>query len=200
MKYPKGSKKVIRSTTSNEKIATYGNRGMDLEKEINETNQYYLEKDIAVIYKKPTPIKVVKMANTKTQQGIIKEAFFEMPSTTDYNGIYKLKYIDFEAKETLSETSFPLNNIHQHQIDHIRRIHHHGGICFLIVRFKKLNLTYLLFAKDFLHFIDENKRKSIPLEYFKIKGHLIKDKFLPRVDYLSIIDQEGCNYDAVEND
>ena len=186
MKYPMGSKKIMNSTT---KVVTYGNRGMDLEKEINETNQYYLEKDIAVIYKKPTPIKVVKMANSKSNQGIIKEAFFEMPSTTDYNGIYKLKYIDFEAKETLNETSFPLNNIHHHQIEHIRRIDHHGGICFLIVRFKKINLTYLLLARDFLDFVDENTRKSIPLEYFKIKGYLIKDNFLPRVDYLSVIDQ-----------
>ena len=38
------------------KQVTYSNRGMDLENLINETNEYYLEKDQALIYKKPTPI------------------------------------------------------------------------------------------------------------------------------------------------
>ena len=73
---------------------------MTLESEINDSNKYYLEKDIAVIYKKPTPIKVVKQVNEK-----ITDAYFEKPSTTDYSGLYKGKYIDFEAKETKNKTS-----------------------------------------------------------------------------------------------
>ena len=43
---------------------SYANRGMDLENLLNETNQYYLEKDIAVIYKKPTPIGINKVRYT----------------------------------------------------------------------------------------------------------------------------------------
>ena len=89
------------------KYKTYANRGMTLESELNSTNTYYLENNIAVIYKKPTPIKVLKQINGKVIKG-----YFEKPSTTDYNGLYKGKYIDFEAKETKSKTSFPLNNIH----------------------------------------------------------------------------------------
>ena len=34
----------------------YANRGMQLENDINETNLYYKNFDIALIYKKPTPI------------------------------------------------------------------------------------------------------------------------------------------------
>lgn len=37
----------------------YGNRGMTLEQEINDSNQYYLEREIAVIHKKPIPIQIV---------------------------------------------------------------------------------------------------------------------------------------------
>ena len=59
---------------------------MTLEHEINDTNKYYLENDIAVIYKKPTPVKVLKRVNEK-----IVKAYFEKPSTTDYNGLYNVK-------------------------------------------------------------------------------------------------------------
>ena len=43
MKYPNGLNKEYK------KITKTGNRGMNLENEINETNKYYLNNDIAVI-------------------------------------------------------------------------------------------------------------------------------------------------------
>ncbi len=188
MNYPGGIKH--NKTISNNNI-NYANRGMNLEDEINITNKYYRDMDKAIIYKKPTPIKVIKANFVSRQNVTITEAYFDMPSTTDYNGIYKGKYIDFEAKETTSNTSFPLSNIHTHQLLHLRRIYNHGGISFIIVRFTHLNETYLLFEKDLNMFIEKEKRKSIPLSYFKEKGYLIKDKFNPRVDYLEIIDNIG---------
>ena len=182
MNYPNGIKKDKR-----DKYVDYGNRGMDLESDLNITNEYYRNLDKAYVYKKPTPIKIVNVDYQSRQLATIKEAYFVEPSTTDYNGIYNGKYIDFEAKETKSKTSFSLNNIHSHQIKHIRNIYNHNGIVFLIVRFTNLGLTFLLMAKDFLDFIDNNERKYIPLSYFKEKGYLIKDKLQPRVDYLEII-------------
>ena len=181
IKYPDG---IIKSDAK--RIKVFGNRGMSLEEDLNLTNNYYLEKDIAIVYKKPTPIQVVEQKNEK-----IVKAFFKEPSTTDYNGIYKGKYIDFEAKETTSKTSFPLSNIHNHQIKHIRNILNHKGICFLIVRFTILNKTFLLFGEDFIKFIDKETRKSIPLSYFLDKGHEIEIKLNPRVDYIKLIDKYG---------
>ena len=69
----------------------------------------------------------------------ITEAYYRTPSTTDFNGIYKGYYIDFDAKETNSKTSFPLSNIHHHQIEHLKDVHQHGGIAFLIVQWKQYN-------------------------------------------------------------
>ena len=178
IKYPN---KIIKKNG----FKNYANIGMTLEAELNDSNKYYLENDIAVVYKKPTPVKVVKQVNEK-----IVSAYFEKPSTTDYNGLYEGKYIDFEAKETKSP-SFPLNNIHPHQIKHLENVLKHGGICFLIVRFTKINETYLLFAKDFIFFIENESRKSIPLSYFKEKGYLIKDKLMPKVDYIEIVNKYG---------
>ena len=182
MNYP-NKKKII-----NENYIYYGKRGMNLEDDINSSNKYYLDNDIAVIYKKPTPIKVVKVDYNKRINTKITEAYYEIPSTTDYNGIYKGKYIDFEAKETKNKTAFPLANIHSHQIKHIKNIYNHQGIVFLIVRFIHYNETYLLLGKDFLEFIEKESRKSIPYAFFQKKGYLIKDGYRPRIDYLKIVD------------
>jgi len=181
MKYPNGIKL---STTKN---ITYDNRGMNLEGDINLTNKYYIDNNIAFIYKKPTPIQVTRVDYSRNN-AVIKEAYFKEPSTTDYNGLYKGKYIDFEAKETDSLTSFPLSNIHKHQIEHIKNIVNNQGIGFLIIRFNKLNKTFLLLGSDLISFIANNTRKSIPLEYFNNNAYLIEERYIPRVDYLKIID------------
>lgn len=169
----------------------HNNRGMSLENDINISNQYYIDTKQAFIYKKPTPIKIVKVNYpskvNKTGKITIKEAYFESPSTTDYNGLYQGKYIDFEAKETNNKNYFPLENIHPHQMNHLRNIMNNGGIGFLIIRFIEYNKTFLLFAKDFFSYIDHNTRKSIPYEYFLEKGHEIFEKYAPRLDYLKII-------------
>ena len=184
MNYPNGIKK--KQTTH---YTNYGNRGMNLENDLNITNEYYRNMDKAYVYKKPTPVKIVKVDYQSRNLATINEAYFVEPSTTDYNGIYKGKYIDFEAKETKSKTSFALDNIHPHQIKHLRNIMRHNGIAFLIVRFTNLDDTYLLMAKEFFDFIDNSSRKSIPLSYFQEKAYLIKNKLQPRVDYLEIIDE-----------
>ena len=183
MRYPSGVKKTQK------KEVNYANRGMTLEDDLNQTNNYYLINDIAIVHKKPTPITINKVDYKNRHDAIIKEARFIIPSTTDYNGIYKGKYIDFEAKETKSKTSFPLNNFHEHQINHLRSVLRHNGIAFIIVRFTSLNETYYLDAKDLVSFIDNNNRKSIPYYYFKECGHLIIDRYNPRVDYISIVDK-----------
>lgn len=191
MNYPNNIK---RQNVIEKKDIVYGNRGMNLESEINLTNEYYIDIDKAYIYKKPVPIKVTDV-DYKSKGKLIRKAYFESPSTTDYNGIYKGRYIDFEAKETNSKTSFPLSNIHEHQIRHIRNIYRHNGICFIIVRFNKLDETYLLMSKDFINYIDNVDRKSISIDYFKEFGYLLKPKYQPRIDYLEIIDSMEVDYE-----
>ena len=188
MNYPNGIKKKTSIHNTINTNINYGNRGMALEGELNLTNEYYRETDIAYIYKKPTPIKITKVDYPSRDKAVIKEAFFTIPSTTDYNGIYKGKYIDFEAKETTSKTAFALQNIHPHQIKHIENIYNQKGIVFLIIRFTTLNETYLLCAKDFLDFINKEKRKSIPIHFFRENAYIIKDGYKPRIDYLKIVD------------
>lgn len=191
MNYPGGIKK--RQNTFEKSFVDYANRGMKLEDDLNITNKYYRDIDKAIIYKKPTPIKITKVNYLSRSNVTIKEAFFDTPSTTDYNGIYKGKYIDFEAKETTSKTAFPLSNIHLHQLKHLESIEKHGGIAFIIVKFTHLNKIFLLFEKDIKIFLENTDRKSIPISYFESNGYLIKEKFNPRIDYLEILDNIGGN-------
>ena len=191
MRFPKG---IIQS---NNKNIDYKHRGMGLEDDLNITNQYYADNNIAFIYKKPTPIQVTKVEYLNNKK-LIKEAYFKEPSTTDYNGLYKGRYVDFEAKETTSLTSFPLSNIHNHQIKHINNIIDNGGIAFLIVRFNGLDKTYLLFGNDLISYINVSCKKSIPVSYFEEKAYLINEKFIPRIDYLEILNKYGGNNEEEE--
>ena len=172
--------------------STYANRGMGLENDINITNKYYVDYDIALIYKKPTPIRITK-TDYKTMR--ITDGFFETQSTLDYNGIYKGYYIEFDAKESKSTTSYSINNIHKHQLEHIKRVIKHNGIVFLIVRFTTLNRDYIIKGEDLIDFINNNQRKSIPLSYFEEKCYKLDIKYAPRLDYIKIVDiliKEKC--------
>lgn len=169
---------------------TYSNRGMSLEEDLNETNKYYLEHQLAVIHKKPTPVQIVNVDYPRRSAAVIKEAYFKQSSTTDYNGIYRGKYIDFEAKETKNKTSFPLQNFHAHQIEHMQSVVKQGGVCFVIL--SAFNEFYYLKAEALFTFWQRQQnggRKSITMEEINNEAHKIPIGFQARIDYLKIIDK-----------
>nr|WP_132743571.1 Holliday junction resolvase RecU [Scopulibacillus darangshiensis] len=173
-----------------QKSVTYGNRGMTLEEDINISNQYYLTNDIAVIHKKPTPVQIVNVDYPKRSAAKITEAYFKKASTTDYNGLYKGKYIDFEAKETRHRSSLPLKNFHGHQVAHMKNVQKHSGICFIIVKFSSDGDIFLLDAGILVEYWDlqhQGGRKSIPKAEVVRRGHSIPSGYLPRIDYLKVL-------------
>ncbi|HAX73405.1 MAG TPA: Holliday junction resolvase RecU [Firmicutes bacterium] len=188
MNYPH-KKKLVSPTTSS---TNFGKRGMSFEDDLQRSNDFYLANGIAVIHKKPTPVQIVKVHYPKRAAAVITEAYFRTPSTTDFNGIYKGKYIDFEAKETSNVTIFPLQNLHSHQVEHMKQVANQGGIVFLLVNFSKFNEIYLLPSEKLIDFWQQYKvgtRKSIKLEEFKTFGTLIKQGAYPRIDYLKVVDE-----------
>ena len=167
MKYPNGqeykpnSKKERQSHKSKAEISlSSANRGMDLEHEINLSNDYYRDHDICLI------------------------------TTTDYNGVYKSRYIDFEAKNTKNRTSFPLSNITKHQIEHLKRVLFHGGIAFFIINFESLGKIYLLDASYVIEFYEHGERKSIPYDCFVTNGIEIEQGYNPRINYIEAIEKK----------
>ena len=181
MKYPNSGKVYVKPNVS------ASNRGMSLEEVINRTNQYYLSEDIAVIHKKPTPITIVKVDYPKRSAAKITEAYFKLPSTTDYNGIFKGRYIDFEAKECESNTSFPFSSIHAHQIEHLRSVLKQGAIAFIILRMVNYDKDFLIKADDFIAFYDRKERKSLPYSWIEEHGFVIGKSYIKPCDYLSIV-------------
>ena len=147
--------------------STYKNRGMFLENILNDSNKYYNNIEKCLIYKKPTPIKVLNVSYPTNNSHLINKAVYSNISTLDYNGIYKEKYIEFDAKECHSKASFPLSNVKEHQRLHIRRVIKQKGIVFLIIFMN--NEFYLFKGEDLIDFIDNNERKSIEYNYIKEK-------------------------------
>lgn len=163
-------------------------RGLSFEEDINQSNTIFLDRDLAVIHKKPTPITIVKVDYPSRQKAKITEAYFKIPSTTDYNGVYRGRAIDFEAKETASKTSFSLSNLHPHQIKHMQKVSAHGGISFLLIRFSSLNETYYISIDKLTEFTNNQERRSLPYAWIKENGFLIPYNYLIPVNYLTVLD------------
>jgi len=179
------SKQKKVSPLKGRRIYSAANRGQSFEDDINETNEYYREKDLAIVYKRPTPINIVKV--DYSQGAIITKAYFEMQSTTDYNGVIQGKYVDFEAKSTHSKTSLPLNNIAKQQITHLEAVIRNGGIAFFLIELTLLSEVYLLPAKYVCDFYRQKPRKSIPFSEIKKNGYAVKEGYRPRIDYLPVV-------------
>lgn len=196
IRYPNG--KLYQPTTTEtpqqsrkkEKDVSFSNRGKTLEDELDETNLYYLTHQLAVIHKKPVPIQIVKVEYPSRSAAVIREAYFRTASTTDYNGVWNGYYVDFEAKETDSKTSFPLKNIHEHQVTHMKNVTSQKGIAFTIVRFSRLN-RYFVVPFDVMYAawqaMEKGDRKSIPLEIFETSTYEITPNYNPRIDYLDAV-------------
>ena len=166
--------------------SSYGNRGMFLENIINDSNTYYNSIDKCLIFKKPTPIKVLNVTYPTDKSHLIDKAVYSSISTLDYNGIYREKYIEFDAKECHSKTSFPLSNIKEHQLEHIKKVILQKGIVFIIIFIN--NEFYLLKGDTIIDFIKNNDRKSIEYEYIKNNGYKINESYTPRLKYLDAVD------------
>lgn len=179
------------SRVNTQKVSdNHADRGFSLEDDLNASNEYYRSRKMALIYKKPTPVQVVHVDYPRRGRAKITEAYYRTPSTTDYNGLYKGHYIDFEAKQTLHQTSFPKYLIQPHQIEHLKAVAEQGGIGFFIIRFTKLKTTYLADAMELIHAMEQTEAKSVPKAWFDAHGIVCREGLYPRISYLEAVDQK----------
>ena len=142
---------------------TRGLRGSALEDIINRSNDSYREKKLALIQKVPTPITPISIDKESRH---ITLAYFDQKSTVDYIGAVQGIPVCFDAKECAVET-FPLHNIHPHQIAFMREFEEQGGISFIILSYTVKNEIYYLPFDEILRFwtrMEDGGRKSFTYE------------------------------------
>ena len=140
-----------------------GLRGSTLEEFLNRTNEKYLEQGLALIQKIPTPITPVKIDKEHRH---ITLAYFDQRSTVDYIGAVQGIPVCFDAKECHADT-FPLQNLHEHQVEFMREFEKQDGIAFLIIYYSARNELYYMPFEEINKFwkrAQEGGRKSVRYE------------------------------------
>lgn len=155
-----------------------GLRGSTLEEFVNLTIEKYVEHELALIQKIPTPITPINIDQEKRH---ITLAYFDQKSTVDYIGVVQGIPVCFDAKECTA-TTFPLQNIHEHQVQFMERFEKQGGIAFMLIYFvKEESYYYLRFEKlmEFWRRMEAGGRKSFRMDeleeefFFKRNGNLL---------------------------
>ena len=151
-----------------------GLRGSVLEEMVNFTNRKYREKNLALIQKVPTPITPVKFDKDSRH---ITLAYFEKKSTVDYIGVIQGYPVCFDAKECAAD-SFPLQNLHEHQVDFMTAFERQKGISFLLIYFTHRQSCYYLRYSEMMRYwkrMQEGgpkhfKYEELDEDYF-VRGH-----------------------------
>ncbi len=136
-----------------------GLRGSTLEEMVNRSNEQYASKKLALIQKIPTPITPIRIDKEHRH---ITLAYFDQRSTVDYIGAVQGIPVCFDAKECRTST-FPLANIHPHQVQFMEGFEQQGGISFLLIFFSSTDqFYYLRFCKlkEFWDRREKGGRKS----------------------------------------
>ena len=142
---------------------TRGLRGSILEEMIGHVIEDYRKNGLALIQKVPTPITPIDI-DKKTRH--ITLAYFDQKSTVDYIGVVQSIPVCFDAKECAKST-FPLTNIHDHQIEFMADFEKQGGISFLIIYFSTTGEFYYMRFEEMMNFVNRAKnggRKSFTLD------------------------------------
>ena len=140
-----------------------GLRGSALEELINRTNETYSGNQLALIQKIPTPITPINIDKASRH---ITLAYFDQKSTVDYIGAVQGIPVCFDAKECHTDT-FPLQNIHEHQVDFMERFEQQQGVAFFLIYYTKRDRFYYLSLRELLIFwerMHSGGRKSFRIE------------------------------------
>lgn len=140
-----------------------GLRGSVLEEALNITNEKYRMEKLALVQKIPTPITPMEIDKEKHH---ITLAYFDQKSTVDYVGNVQGIPICFDAKECATDT-FPIQNIHEHQMTFMQEFEEQQGISFFIIYFSKADEYYYVPYQDVVVFWNRAKeggRKSFRRE------------------------------------
>ena len=165
-----------------------GLRGSDLEELINLTIERFdgpPRRRLSI-----TPIEIDKSTRHITL------AYFDQKSTVDYLGVVQGIPVCFDAKECASDT-FPLANLHAHQVAFMTEFEKQEGIAFLLIAFTNRREYYYMPYREMMEFwerMERGGRKSFSI------AELDPRYFLDAGQGLSLPILEGLQMDLDERD
>ncbi len=164
-----------------------GLRGSALEDLINYSNELYENDELLLIQKVPTPITPI---NIDKETRHITLAYFDQKSTVDYIGAVQGIPVCFDAKECHTKT-FPLQNIHAHQVEFMNKFEKQGGIAFFLIHFTAEDIFYYLPVSELNEYWERSLkggRKSFRFEELNEEYFFHSEKngtFLPYLEMIS---------------
>lgn len=177
-------------------MATWNSRGLrgsTLEDLINITIDYYREHKLALIQKIPTPITPITIDKATRH---ITLAYFDQKSTIDYMGAVQGIPVCFDAKECAEDT-FPLQNVHDHQMVFMEDFEKQDGIAFFLISFTGRHEYYYMPFREMKKYWDRMQnggRKSFRFDELDFRHFLKQDNKMT----LAILD--GIQMDLKERE
>ena len=114
-----------------------------------------------------------------------------MKSTVDYIGAVQGIPVCFDAKECATDT-FPIQNIHEHQIEFMREFEKQDGISFIIIYFSTRDEFYYVPFSDIIRFWGRSEnggRKSFTYKEINQNFRIYANQGIP-VHYLETIQKD----------
>ena len=164
-----------------------GLRGSSLEECVNHTNDVLRQDGLALIQKIPTPITPIDIDKATRH---ITLAYFDKKSTIDYIGAVQGIPVCFDAKEC-NVDSFPMHNIHEHQMTFMEDFEKQDGISFFLIYFSHREIYYYMRFEEALHFWNRGRsggRKSVRIEELDDEFFFSSSNgyFLPYLDMINM--------------
>ena len=100
---------------------------------------------LALIQKIPTPITPVRIDKEHRH---ITLAYFEKISTVDYIGGRAGNSGAASMQRMCASDTFPLQNVHEHQMNFMEKFEKQGGISFLIIYYSSYHELYYMRFKE----------------------------------------------------
>lgn len=167
-------------------MSSHANRGMGLEEMINYSNEIYRNKRMAVVYKRSTPVKILRTRGTKV------EGYLEAANTVDFEGVFNGRSLQFEAKSTRKTDRLDLSLFQEHQVEHMRACLNQGAVVFALVEFVTHGQVFYVPGKVVIDAWDKHKaggRASISYDDLSAQCSLVCTGRGVPLDYIAVVDK-----------
>ncbi len=192
---------IVQPTLPGTSHVSHSNLGKDFEAMLNRTHHFYAVNKLASVEKNPVEWRYIGFSEynkLKTSRGELvaitntNRYIKKVKSDVDYCGVFGGRFITFDAKQT-KESSLPLGNIAEHQIQTLLSKERAGGISGLMIYFSEKGRCFFVPASIVdaanIEMLYKKGRKSLSVDLCAAKGREIPVTH-NLVDWLKVLIEE----------